>query len=155
MGMAQTEVFINFQMSPDGKWLWIFSSRTMGRENPEPGKWMAMYIVQEGDVFTDRDGTVLEWVKPGELEALTEGFTTSESMTPVEKYDFVSMYNADRQMYLSAPEPPYGDIIENIGVTPITAKSKSKASKSVGKGKSGKAKKRKTGNRGKLRGNFK
>merc|ERR1711957_951343 len=86
---------------------------------------------------------------PAELSALTEDFTTSESMTQKDKFDFISMYEPDRQMYLSAPEPPYGYVIEKIG------KSKSKAYKSKGKGKSGKAKRRETGNGGKLRGNFK
>jgi len=215
--VAQKDRFMNFQMSPDGKWIKFFSS---GHPNdPEAeGTWGNFYIVQEGDVFTDRDGTVLEWVKPGdtyristlnqkdpyfckeedirmtyfprvvatldeetgdittvprnyddlftavtvevpaELEVKTNGFTTSENLSVVEKHDFIEMYEPDRQMYLSAPEPPYGDVIENIGVTPTTAKSKSKATKSVGKGKSGgkeksgKVTKRNTGDGGKLPG---
>merc|ERR1711966_418175 len=100
---------------------------------------------------------------PAEVEALTQGFTTSANLTSVEKYDFISDYEPDRLMYLSAPEPPFGDIIENIGVVtaspeaspttgtptaspataPVSKGGKSKAKS--GKGKKGKAGKRNTG----------
>merc|ERR1711966_599944 len=87
---------------------------------------------------------------PAEVEALTQGFTTSANLTSVEKYDFISDYEPNRLMYLSAPEPPFGDIIENIGVVtaspetatdapaaaPVSKGGKSKAKS--GKGKKGK-----------------
>merc|ERR1711966_236409 len=226
LAMFVKNFFLNFQMSPDGKWIKFFFISTNDPSDPEAkGKWFDFYVVQEGDVFTDKDGNVMDWVKPGdtyrieygdlldpyeckdvtylywprvvatldeitgeiptvprnyddlvtavtadppaEVEALTQGFTTSANLTSVEKYDFISDYEPDRLMYLSAPEPPFGDIIENIGVvtvapttspeaspttgtptaSPVTApfskggKSKAKS----GKGKKGKAGKRNTG----------
>ena len=176
-GIATTQMnsFLNFQMSPDGKWLQLYTSSQMTDPEGAPGKWLAMYIVQEGDVFTDKDGNVLEWVQPGDiyrleygdtrdpykckevtyayfprvvatldkatgvvttvprnhgdliaavtaeppapLAARTDNFTTSANLTQPDKFDFVSTYEPDRQMYLSSPEPPYGAIIEDIGAS--------------------------------------
>merc|ERR1711966_374313 len=89
---------------------------------------------------------------PAEIVAQTNNFTTSENMTTPEKFWLLTDYEPDRQMYLSAPEPPYGAIIEDIGVTPAPTPTTDapaaapvfpvKSSKSkAGKSKNGKGKK--------------
>ena len=174
--VATVNTFLNFQVSPDGKWFKVFLLASNDPNDPEAsGQYIDFYVVQEGDVFTDRFGNVLDWVKPGdmyriewgdtydpyeckvvtytyfprvvatydeetgnvttvprnyddlvtavtaevpaEIVAQTNNFTTSENMTTPEKFWLLTDYEPDRQMYLSAPEPPYGAIIEDIGVT--------------------------------------
>jgi len=181
-GVATVNSFLNFQVSPDGKWFKVFLLASNDPNDPEAsGPYIDFYVVQEDDVFTDKDGNVLDWVKPGdmyriewgdtydpyeckevtytyfprvvatldeetgevatvprnyndlvtavtaevpaEIVAQTNNFTTSENMTTPEKFWLLTDYEPDRQMYVSAPEPPYGAIIEDIGVStasPVT-----------------------------------
>jgi len=170
------DAFLNIQMSPDGKWVKLFKINVLDPYDPElEGDWIDMYIVQEGDVFYDSKGNILDYVKPGDIyrltwhnqgnpylcdadklsfsyfartvasldeatgtitavspgyddlikavtaqppkdvEAATNDFTTSETMTDEEKFDFLVTYEPDRQMYLSSPPPPFGEVIDAIG----------------------------------------
>jgi len=59
--------FVNFQVSPSGKWIKFFSINADPDDPELDGMWFDMYIVQEGDEFTDRDGNVLDWVKAGDI----------------------------------------------------------------------------------------
>lgn len=69
---ASTNMFINFQVSPDGKWikLYVILGDPSDAENDEC-LWLTMYVVQEGDEFTDKDGNILTDVKPGDIYRTT------------------------------------------------------------------------------------
>ncbi len=183
-GIELNKQFINFQVSPDGKWIKLFVIRNDPSDAESVGSWLTMYVVQEGDVFTDKDDNILTDVNPGdvyrvtfkgrsdpyecdhkkliftyitrkvavfdeetgdvkvnspyfeklvesatseppkEIVDATEGLTNDSSMTTEEKWDFQVKYISNSQKYLSAPVPPSGDVIENIGV--MTAKKEKK-----------------------------
>ena len=61
-------MFINFQVSPDGKWikLYVILGDPSDAENDEC-LWLTMYVVQEGDVFKTSEGEVIEHVKAGDI----------------------------------------------------------------------------------------
>ena len=62
--------FVTFQVSPDGKWIKLFITAVPGDTEAE-GLWLTMYVVQEGDEFTDKDGNILTDVKPGDIYRTT------------------------------------------------------------------------------------
>jgi len=164
--------FVNFQVSPSGKWIKFFSIPADPTDTEIDSKYFDMYIVQEGDKFTDRDGNMLDYVQPGdvyrlefndsldpyacayttyeyfmravatideetgvitpnqphydammdtvtgeppaELKEATNNFTNSSSMTGEEKWDFLTQYEPDRQMYLSSPPPPPAELLDGL-----------------------------------------
>jgi hypothetical protein len=67
-------VLFNWQASPDGRWI-KFAGLTGGDPSDPEGTvdWFDMYVVQEGDVFTDREGGVLTDVVPGDIVRYTFG----------------------------------------------------------------------------------
>lgn len=165
--------FVNFQVSPDGKWVKLFNIPADPNDTEIDSAWFDMYIVQEGDVFTDMDGNVLDWVKAGdiyrltvegrmdpykcydnhrysyfmrivatideetgvitpeyphydalieavtseppkELKEATNEWTDSSSMTQQEKFDLLTDYEPDRQMYLTSPLPPPAVMLDDL-----------------------------------------
>ena len=60
------DVKMNVQASPDQKWLSIQSFRDP--TDPEATvNWIFFYVVQEGEVYKDKDGKVIDYLKPGDL----------------------------------------------------------------------------------------
>jgi hypothetical protein len=164
--------FVNFQVSPNGKWIKFYNIPDDPTDSTIDSNWFDMYIVQEGDEFTDRDGNVLDWVKAGdiyrlefgdkkdpyhckdvtyeyfmrtvatideetgvitpeyphydalidtvtneppeELKEATSNWTDSSSMSGAEKWDFLTDYEPDRQMYLSSPLPPPASMLDDL-----------------------------------------
>lgn len=58
-------------MSPSGKFLKIFWTPKNASDPAVDGDWIDMYVVQEGDVFTDTDGDAVDFVQPGDIYRLT------------------------------------------------------------------------------------
>lgn len=72
MGIKQANGsgFINVQQSPDKKWIKLAGILPhLGHPSSADSMviWLDIYVVQEGEVYTDRDGNVLDYVKPGDL----------------------------------------------------------------------------------------
>ena len=75
LAKSTKDSFLNFQVSPDGKWIKAFV--TGGNISGDPsdpeslGFWLDMYIVQEGDEFVDRNGVIMADVEPGDIYRIT------------------------------------------------------------------------------------
>jgi len=169
---AAANTFVNFQASPDGKWIKFFKIPDDPNDPEQESKWFDMYIVQEGDVFTDRDGKVLDYVQPGdiyrlefedkidpyvcsyttyqyfmravatideetgvitpnqphyddmmnavlnepsdEFKEMTKNYTDESMMTSQDRWDFLTTYEPDRQMYMSSPPPPPASLLDDL-----------------------------------------
>ncbi len=70
---ATQDFFVNVQASPDEKWFKLAIIQSDPADPKAGVGWLDIYIVQEGDEFTDRDGNVLDYVKPGDMLRLTYG----------------------------------------------------------------------------------
>lgn len=68
---SQGAWWINFQVSPDGKWIKLFVIKGDATDAKSEGTWLTMYVVQEGDEFTDRDDNILTDVNPGDIYRVT------------------------------------------------------------------------------------
>ena len=58
---------VNWQVSPNGKWIKFALIRGDPSDPESTVSWLGMYIVQEGDVFKDRNDKVLTDVEPGDI----------------------------------------------------------------------------------------
>ena len=77
-----SNMIVNVQGSPDGKWYKL--ATIIGNPSQVTSKimYLDLYVVQEGDEFTDRDGNVLDYVKPGNLLRLTYSRTDAYDCDP-------------------------------------------------------------------------
>jgi hypothetical protein len=64
--------YVTIQTSPDGKWIQLCTFANPNDVNEEC-KYLYIYVVQEGDVFKDTDGNVIEYVQPGDIMRCTWG----------------------------------------------------------------------------------
>lgn len=62
-GAGQQNLFGNIQMSSNREWILLDAFRDPSKEVSH----LFFYVIQGDDVFTDKYGKVLEFVKPGDL----------------------------------------------------------------------------------------
>lgn len=83
-GAALKSKFCAVQVSPDGKWIVLSPFSDPDKEVNN----IFMYVVQDDDVFTDTNGKVLEFVKPGDLMRLSWNLLDVYDVGGKTKYEY-------------------------------------------------------------------